>query len=308
MRSRSLWTPALRAALLLALVLDVSCKGDPATTAPPAAPPEQGAAKKSAPAEAAGGVLATVNGVPIYDVDVDQALRTHKRPPSTDPAIRNGVVETLIRQELAYQHAVSLGLDKNERYQRELQRLEAAARAYKREGIQDALYKREMEARAVVGDDEVRAFYEANGPRLRAEIHIYQIMARNEDDIVEVDRKLKGGEDFDAVALARFRTPPPGGKKPWDLGYLRWKQMPEPWRDIVFDLKPGQTSGIIHGEGGRFWIVKVVDRKDVADATLDSLKPMITDDLRNQKLRVARTALDQELRSAATIQRFEPAP
>ena len=290
-------------ALLLSVLTMTACKAvapgsreDPAggSVAPPSV--------TTTPSEEEG-ALALVNGVPITDADVDQALRSKAKghSPELDPKARASVVETLIRQELVYQRAKSLGLDKNERYQAELRRLEAAARAFRRQGVQEAFYRHEMETRVKVTDEEARAFFDENTDRLATEVHILQILARTEDDITEAERKLKAGEAFEDVVAARFRTIPPSGPKPWDLGFIRWKQMPEPWRDVVFELEPGSVSGILRGTNSRFWILKVLDKRKVPDATFEALKPMIMADLEASKLREARSAIDRELRDAATI-------
>ena len=55
-------------------------------------------------------------------------------------------------------------------------------------------------------------------------------------------------------------------KQPWDLGYLRWSQLPEEWRDVVdavppidvrrfrgtrdFDVVVGDDDDLAHAPGG----------------------------------------------------------
>jgi parvulin-like peptidyl-prolyl isomerase len=81
---------------------------------------------------------------------------------------------------------------------------------------------------------------------------------------------------------------------------LKWNQLPPAWRDIVHKLDKGQTSGILRGANDRFWIVKLVDKRD-SDITFDAVRDAIIEVLKNDKLEALRQKMEQELRKAARI-------
>ena len=78
--------------------------------------------------------------------------------------------------------------------------------------------------------------------------------------ITKDHRDLKSGMSFEKVALRRFPNLPKEIKSPWDIGYLYWNQIPEPWQGIIDRLETGKVSDIITGPGGRFWVIKLVDK------------------------------------------------
>jgi parvulin-like peptidyl-prolyl isomerase len=77
---------------------------------------------------------------------------------------------------------------------------------------------------------------------------------------------------------------------------------------VIFGMKPGQVSDVIAGEQGRFWILKLVDRREVQGATFEQVKPRIVSVLERQKLEKARTAMLEELRKKADVVYSSPPP
>ena len=88
---------------------------------------------------------------------------------------------------------------------------------------------------------------------------------------------------------------------PWDLGYLRWKQIPESWRNVNYDLNEGEVSGVIRGPNNRFWIIKLIDRRENTKTTFESIKPTILQVLKTEKVEELREKTDKDLRARASI-------
>ena len=60
-------------------------------------------------------------------------------------------------------------------------------------------------------------------------------------------------------------------------------------------------SGIIRGPNKRFWIIKLIDKREDPATTLESSKPMIVAVLKNAKFEELREKTERDLRTKATI-------
>jgi parvulin-like peptidyl-prolyl isomerase len=247
-------------------------------------------------------VLATVNGVPITEEEVRYAsagMGSHEM--GRRAVNEKDVLEAIIQQELIYQRAIKLGLDADPTYQRDLRKLDVEVKAFKRRMLSRIFLGREIPRRAQVSDAEARKYYEKNATRLRTEFKLWQILKRNKDQIDQVLKDLARGERFEDVAGKGLPKLPAGVNKPWDLGYLRWVQLPEPWREVVYALKPGQRSGIIQGPNNRFWIIKLIDRRENPAVSFENSKASISKRLRADKLQRLREEIGRELQQKAHI-------
>ena len=77
--------------------------------------------------------------------------------------------------------------------------------------------------------------------------------------------------------------------------------MPKAWQNVVYDLKKGEASGLIRGPNNRFWIVRLVDRRENPDITFESMKPTIMEVLKNARLEKLRAKTGRDLRAQASI-------
>jgi peptidyl-prolyl cis-trans isomerase SurA len=99
------------------------------------------------------------------------------------------------------------------------------------------------------------------------EVRIRHILVRaepNDKDVQEVfatankiHSDLAAGASFDSLA-ARYNTDPAADKK-GDLGWLRVSELPDFFRDVLSNLKPGETSQVTRESTG-FRIVKLLER------------------------------------------------
>jgi len=248
------------------------------------------------------GVLATVNGMPITETDLlyeSSSARQHKEEEA--PADRDKILQTIIMRELAYQTAVDLGIDKDPEYQEELRRMNAQVTAFKRKKLADVFFAREIARRATVSDEEAREYFEKNAEAIRSEIHIWQILRRDESLIEQDLENLQQGEAFADVASKRFLDLPQTDRMPWDLGYLRWEQVPELWWSGIRELKAGETSGIIRGQNERYWIIHLVDRRRNQDISYEDVEHKVKDVMKNEKIQQFREDVNRDLLQEARI-------
>ena len=249
-------------------------------------------------------IVATVNGVPITGLDVKlESSTTGGHQTEAVPESEDTVLQRIILQELAYQKAVDAGFDSDESYQENLRRLKAQVAAFNRKKLSEVFYKRELEKRSAVSDEEAREYFEENADSIRADIRVWQIMRRDES-LIEQDRDdLAQGDAFEQVAGKRFQNLPQAGsgQAPWDLGYLKWEQIPEVWWNAFDDLDVGETSDIIRSATGRYWIIKLIDKRENPDISYEDVESKIKAVLKSRRSRQFREDLDRELLEEARI-------
>lgn len=246
-------------------------------------------------------VLATVNGKPITAADVEFALQgagSHQRQET--PTDSKAVLDNIILQELIYQKAKQTGVDADPAYQEDLRRIETEVNAFKRKRLTD-VFLRQQTQNIQISDEQARAYFTANAAQFRTVYSLSQILRRNEGAIKDDLKALEQGVPFEKVAAKQYPNLPSGMNSPWDLGDMRFKQLPAEWKSVISGLKKGQHSGIIRGPNNRFWIIKLKDKREDKTVTFESAKPMIIEMMKQEKAQQSRDALIQDLRNKARI-------
>lgn len=251
-------------------------------------------------------VLARVNGVPITRSDVKLKLDTGSHEAVPSPDFEKNVLETLIGREVLAQQARTLGLDKDPTYLEAAKKLGAQVRGFERQELSELLLRREGARRGNPSEETARAYFEKNKKRISTELHVLQILRRNEAQATETRNAIQNGKPFEEVAAELLPPNLPPGSKPWDLGFMSFSKVPDPWREWVYELKPGETSGIIRGPNERFWIVKVVEVRENADVTFEGVREAVFADMARGGQDSARSTLETELRDKAKIEYATP--
>ncbi len=266
----------------------------------PTSTAKQAAGTREQPSESTKDVLVTVNGTPIGEADVRFALGSGGHNEDVPSEHITNILEVIIRRELICQRAVELGLDASPKYQEKLRRMEAQINAFKRKELSE-LFLREIAGRALVSEAEAKKHFAENAARIRSELHVWQILLRKEGLIEQALNDIEHGASFEDVAGRQFPKLPKTAGAPWDLGYLRWKQVPKAWQSVVHDLKKGEVSGVIPGPNNRFWIIKLIDKRENPEVTFESIKPTIMEVLRSARIQELREKTDRDLRAKASI-------
>ncbi len=249
------------------------------------------------------GALAMVNDVPITQDQLPPPVAAHA---GTAAERARQALEAAIDEELAAQQARALGLEANPDFQAELRAKKAAVEAFERKGLADLYYLQATRDAGNVGDDEASAWFDANATHIRTQLHVWQILVRDETTIRALGAEIDAGTPFEQVAAHRFEGVPTGDTTPWDTGWLRWNQVPEPWREVVYDLEPGMTSHILMGPNKRYWLIKLIERKEDPTITFETEKDSIIAVLREQSSERAHKKADKELRANARITYLPP--
>lgn len=97
----------------------------------------------------------------------------------------------------------------------------------------------------------------------------------------EILSLIKGGKPFELMALM-YSQDQATAKEGGDLGFFPRGQMIKEFDDIVFDLKPGEVSGVVETKFG-FHIIKVEEIKEERTKPLEEAKEEIREKLIKEK-------------------------
>lgn len=278
------------------LTLPIACGREP--SAPNVETPEVEASE----------VLATVNGAVLTKADLRHRLKSESRQTEVAPEHVPNVLGPLIDQELLAQAAQAQGLRLEgpalERYRDK----EAELRALLRKELAELYFRHEVSAKATPSDAEVEAYFRAHQARFQTELHVLQILRKTEAEIEAARQRLAAGESFAKVAQGQLPDLPEGAPRPWDLGFLNWKQVPQLWWPALEPLADGQVSEVVRGPKDRYWILQVVERRPHPAAQLEVVRPVIAELLRAQRIEQDGAALGQRLKDRAQIELQRPRP
>ena len=253
------------------------------------------------------------------------------------PDIKKRVLETLINRELLYQESQKKGFkveDKEvngqfdvlkKRFPSEdefktallkMKTSEAALKSQLRKGmgIQQFVDK-EFVQKVKVPEDEVKDFYKKQPDLFKEpeQVKASHILIKFDSQadksakdqakikIEEIQKKLKGGEDF--AVLAKEFSECPSNVKGGDLGYFGRGQMVKAFEDVAFKLKPGEVSDIVKTRFG-YHVIKVVDKKPESVISYENVKDKIVNYLEQEKTGKELKRYVEELRQKAVIEKF----
>ncbi|MHC4758799.1 MAG: peptidylprolyl isomerase [Planctomycetota bacterium] len=163
----------------------------------------------------------------------------------------------------------------------------------------------------ITGPDvaEVEKYYQENNDRFtspeRIKVsHIVKHINWQSDEktaqqlMQKAHAEMKTGTPFEMLVSKYSDCPDRGG----DLGYIAKGQMVEEFEDVVFNLNPGQTSGVFRTRFG-FHIAKLYDRKQSKLEPLEKVNDQIVTELNNLKREKIVEAFIDELRNNAEIKK-----
>jgi peptidyl-prolyl cis-trans isomerase SurA len=179
--------------------------------------------------------------------------------------------------------------------------------------IAQQVIRDEVGAHINITPSEVQAYYNAHKQDFdqpeQVQLSEILIPTANPDDAAQVaeakkkaddaEAKLKGGEDFAALAKAESSgvTAANGG----DLGDFKRGQLAKVLEDQTFDLKPGQYTEPIRTKQG-FVILKVTEHTPGGIAPLKDVEPQVENEIGMSKMNPALREYMTKLREDAYIE------
>ena len=164
---------------------------------------------------------------------------------------------------------------------------------------------------AKVSEEEAREAYDAD-PSAWAEperVHVSHIVrhtfggadpGRSLQEILEAQRALKAGQPFETVAQRFSDQHGQAG----DLGTFARGAMVDKFENVVFRMKPGETSDVFQTEFG-YHIALVHEKTPAKPRSFDQAKDDVVSAIRDRREHEAFDAFVESLREEATIERDE---
>ncbi len=267
----------------------------------------------AAPSFADDVVVARVNGTAITARDLREAVdrlipaATYHGTVSEEKRnqYRDKALEDLINQELQYQDALARGMkpDKKlvkvrmkeirEKFPSELQYEQALAQQGVTEDALKARVARIVLIQAVTGkvvdepsqmkDGDVKEYYDRNSEKFKQpeSVKLRIISTKDEKKAKDILAGLKAGRDFGdtAARMSEDDYRIMGG----DIGYIhRGRILPEIEKAAFNTLKAGEMSGLLKAKG-KWFIIKVEDRKPEHLVSFDEIKEKLKKELESRR-------------------------
>ncbi len=240
--------------------------------------------------------LAAVNGEKITAQDLVQAqedVGSTLPQQMNDAARRKALLDYLIDLKLVTEKAVADKMDQTPDF--------AAKMAYYREKLLMEGYLGRI-AKDSVTDAAIKATYDeaAKAQKPEEEVHALHILVPTEKEALDVEKRLKAGEDFGKLADQLSKDP---GSKGGDLGWFTKDRMVPEFAEVAFALQPGQVSQPVKTQFG-WHVIKVLEKRTKPFPPLSQVR----DQLERFVAQRAQSQAIMKLREGAKITRTdEPA-
>ncbi len=141
-----------------------------------------------------------------------------------------------------------------------------------------------LEPRIAVTDEEINTYFEDNKDYFdkSEQVEASHILV---DDIAtanEVKAQLDDGKDFAELA-AKYSTDESNAQNGGELGFFGKGDMVEPFEAAAFSMKINEISDPVETEFG-YHIIKVTNRQEAQEASLETNRAEIEEILKNEKL------------------------
>jgi peptidyl-prolyl cis-trans isomerase C len=238
-------------------------------------------------------VVAKVDGMPVHRSEVEAVVRTlpDQMRQMPMPMLYGMLLDRVIDFRLLSNEAEQQGVGDEPEVELALTQARAAV-------LRDFFVRQAIEEGTT--EEKLRARYdEKKGEEgfAQEEVHARHILVPTEEEAKAAIEQLEGGADF--AAVAQERSAGPSGPQGGDLGFIRREQVVPEFGEAAFALKPGETSKQPVQTQFGWHVINVLERRNV-EPTLAELEPQ----LRQELAREIVTALVEDLRSGAKIERF----
>jgi peptidyl-prolyl cis-trans isomerase C len=239
-------------------------------------------------------VIATVNGMPVYNSEVAMLYQSlpdqYKRMPMQ--VLFPQLVDAIIDRKIVSQVAEKEGMLKDPTVSKRL--------TFTRDSILQDMYIGKYIAKVLTEDKLLNIYVEeAAKHEAEDEVHARHILLKTEDEAKAVIAELGKGGDF--VELAKTKSTGPSGPRGGDLGFFEKKTMVPAFAAAAFATKVGEyTKTAVKTEFG-YHVIKVEARRPGKKPTFEETMP----EIRSREGQKASVALLTKLRQSAEIKRFD---
>lgn len=253
--------------------------------------------------------LVTVNGTPITQSDVDNALmqatqgRFNQVPADKQAEFRRQVLEQLVAKELIYDDAKKNGILESKEYKAEYN---IVIENVKKE-IAIQVWQQNEIAKINVSDKELKTYYDKNKEEFveSEKVKASHILVKTEDEANKITaelQSLKGAAlENKFAAIAKEKSTCTSAPRGGDLGYFYQGQMVPEFNDKAFSMnaktitqKPVKT---VHG----YHVIYLTDKQMASTRSFDEVKPFLEERLKMEKFKTSMQVKMEILEKKATI-------
>jgi hypothetical protein len=246
-------------------------------------------------------VVARVNGA---NLTVDD-LSFRPEPSHGAPAqARKRTVEDVVKQELLFQQGVRLGLDRDPSFRGRLATLRDQSPAALRVEVARRVFNTEIASQIEVTSAQGEKYYEANAERIGTQLHLGLIRTESKAQAEAILKKLREGASFESQAEEATGSASDRGRRPWDLGFVRWEEIPVEFTDAIYGLNPGEVSTILGSQAAGFQIVKLFGAKRVDRGNYAAVSATVMNRLRDARLLATYNEYVANLKRTAKIETY----
>ena len=239
-------------------------------------------------AEANAKVLAKVGERSITSEDLQAMMEGSDEGDQEGEGKKIEVLNELVRIEVFSREARAVGLDRDEKLQKEIKRIVDfyLAKEYVKRNIKDAVsvskeeveeyYRKHPEQFQIPEKMRVKQIFLYVGPETSA-----QESQKTKGLAEDLQRRIKGGEDFSKLS-SEFSSDPLLAQEGGNLGYIARGALAPEYQEAVFALKVGEISPVVRGESG-YSIFKNEGLKPASTEPFDAVREVIEKNLREEK-------------------------
>jgi foldase protein PrsA len=246
----------------------------------------------------------TVNGTAISKSDFDTKLEANTR--ASQPVLQQMVDKMLITQYASAHGITATDADVKTQLDKIMANFPAGQfdQVLKNQGLtmddardiirEQVLLKNAVDKDIKVDQTQIDAYLKTNKLTMNspAQVRVRHILVKTQAEAISIEKQLKGGADFAALAT-KFSVDPSTKSKGGELPLFSPGQMVQSFQDAAFKLKVGQTSAPVQSPFG--W--HIIQMEQIVPMTKESIVSAI----QAQQEPNATTKLIQDLRSQAKL-------
>lgn len=263
-----------------------------------------------------------------------QGVEEENIPEESAAELKKEILESLINQELLYQEcrknnisadeksvsesfaSVKSGFENEKAYENALKdanmKEEDLVNRIRRSMAINVLVTDQITQHIAVTAEESRAYYDSHPEsferteKVRAS-HILVMVAEDageakkvaaREKLVEIQKKLNGGEDF--AELAKEYSDCPSGENGGDLGYFERGKMVQEFENAAFAMKTGEVSDIVTTQYG-FHLIKVTDKIEPGTVAYETVKSDLEEFMKQKMISSGVASLIETIKKNAEI-------
>lgn len=248
--------------------------------------------------------IAVVNGVKIYEVDIQNRLNSISLNTKIDieslpqDVLKAMILEVSVNNQI-YKEAKKLGYYKDEKIKNLVQE-------YKKELVREKFLNEQIYSK--ITEKEALAEYEKIAKHLegKEKRKIKHILVENEDEIERVRRSVMRSGNFEKIAKSKS-IDKASAENGGDIGYVLKEELAPEFGDVAFILKVGEISKPVKTQYG-WHIIKVEDVRPATFLSFDEAKDGIIQSLQQQAIQEYLMSLTKDLKIEMKIEQNLDAP